>query len=125
MAHHQRFVECLTCGILAEQVITAPMMVKVCADVHYDSPITGEAITNWHAREEDLKRHDCRPYDPDMKVQIDRQVKQEDEALDRAIDSTIEEAIEKMPTAKRGHLATELLDKSVALEYGRSTPHAG
>lgn len=125
MARHQPRRLCPVCDGLSQQILTAPTMVKVCADVRYDSPVTGKAITNWHAREEDLKRTNCRPYDPEMRTDMDRRVQQEDADLDRAIDATIEEAVEKMSTAKRAQLASDLLDKSATLEYARSTPNAG
>ena len=112
------------CGEMATQRITAPAMVKVCADVCYDSPITGEPITNHHARIEDMKRSNSRPYDPEERTDFHRRQSQADQALDQAIDIHVEEAIEKMPTKQRGQLASELLDKSATIEYARSTPNA-
>jgi hypothetical protein len=87
--------------------------------VCYDSPIDGTPITSWAAREEDLKKHGCRPYDPEMKTDYTNRLKREDEALDAAVHATGEEAVEKMPTAKRAKLASDLLDKGAQIEYAR------
>ena len=112
------------CGLVAELCITAPAMVKVCVDVCYDSPITGQPITNHHARLEDMKRSNSRPYDPEEKTDFHRRQQQADRDLDQAIDTHVEAAIERMPTKQRGQLASELLDKSAQVEYARSTPNA-
>lgn len=120
VANHRRWLSC-ECGVLAEQVITAPLMVKACADVCYDSPIDGKPITSWAAREEDLKRNNCRPYDPEMKTDYQNRIKEADAKLDQAVEATVEEFIEKLPTQKRGQLQSELLDQSFDTAYARST----
>jgi hypothetical protein len=105
----------------AEQIITAPLLVKVAQDVCYDSPIDGRPITSWEARREDLKRSNCRPYDPEMKTDAARYRKAQDDALEASIDQHVEETIEKMPTAQRGKLYSELTEQGVQVEYVRST----
>jgi hypothetical protein len=87
----------------------------------YDSPIDGRPITSWDARQEDLKRSHCRPYDPEMKKDAERFRQAQDAALEASIEATVEEAIEKMPTAKRGKLMSELTEQGVGVEYARST----
>jgi hypothetical protein len=113
---------CTHCGELANQVITAPLIVKVAQDVCYDSPITGEPITSWDRHREDLKRHDCVPYDPEMKTDQERRFKEKDEALDKSIGETVEKAIEQMPTWKRAKLHSELVDQGVTAEVARTVP---
>ena len=112
------------CGQEATQVITAPTLVKCAADVCYDSPVTGEPITSHHARLEDMKRHDCVEYDPEMKRDYERRIAEGDATLDRLIDTHVEETIEKMPTAKRAKLYHELTDQGLTAEAVRSTPTA-
>lgn len=112
------------CGEKAEQVISAPMMLKVAEDVCYDSPIDGKPITSWAARQEDLARSGCQPYDPEMKTDMVRRRKAEDAALDQAVEATVEEAVEKMPTKKRGALMSELTEQSVDAIYTRSLKEA-
>ena len=109
--NHESMKICI-CGKEAPQVISAPMLVKVAADVCYDSPIDGRPITNWQARQEDLKRSGCRPYDPEMKKDAANFRKQQADELDAAIDVHVEEEISKMPTAKRGKLMSELRTKA-------------
>lgn len=120
LAQHRRWMPC-HCGVLAEQVITAPLLVKAAPDVCYDSPIDGRPITSWEARQEDLKRHNCRPYDPEMKTDYHMRCKASDTALDQAIEATVEQEIMQMSTAQRGRLASDLLDQSADIIPVRGT----
>jgi hypothetical protein len=105
-----------------EVIIQPPLLVKASPDVCYDSPIDGTPITSMAQRREDLARHDCIPYDPGMKQDATRRVKEQDEALDQAIERDVERAIETMPTTKRGQLLRDIVDKGETIEYARSTP---
>lgn len=105
-------------------VIGAPLMVKVEPTIAYDSPIDGQHITSWHARREDLKRHDCVEYDPEMKTDYVRGIEARDKQLDQSVDAHVEAAIERMPTKQRGRLYSELTEQGVDLEYARSTKGA-
>ena len=118
---HRPFIDCETCGVLALQVITAPLMLKVAQDVCYDSPIDGAPITSWAARQEDLKRSGCTPYDPMQKDDATRRVKEQDAALDRSIEVYAEQVTEKMSTAQRGKIYSELTEQGLTTEYTRST----
>lgn len=109
---------------VANQIITAPLFVKASPTVCYDSPIDGRHITSWDARREDLKRSGCREYDPEMKKDHDRRLKESEAQLDATVDASVEEAIEKMPTAQRGKLMSELTDQGVQADVIRTTPHA-
>lgn len=115
---------CPHCTLMADQIISAPLLVKSAPDVCYDSPIDGRPITSMQARQEDLKRSSCRPYDPDLKSDQDRRVKQDEAALDQAIEATVEEAVTKMDGRTRGRLASELLEQGVDATVERTTPHA-
>jgi hypothetical protein len=97
------------------------LLVRAAQDVCYDSPIDGRPITSWDARQEDLKRSNCRPYDPEMKTDAARFRKEQDAALDQSIDAHVEQAIEKMPTAQRGKLYSELTSQGIGLDYTRTT----
>ena len=112
------------CGQQASQIITAPTLVKVAADVCYDSPIDGAPITSHHARLEDMKRHGCVEYDPEMKTDYERRIKEGDDKLDALIDAHVEETIEKMPTAKRAQLYSEMVEQGMTADVVRSTPTA-
>lgn len=122
--NHRPFVECDVCGVLAQQVLTAPLLVKAAADVCYDSPIDGTPITSWAARRNDLATHGCREYDPGMKTDYHQRIKDSEAALDRAVDTHVEASIEKMPTKQRAKLYSELTEQGVSAEVVRSTPHA-
>jgi hypothetical protein len=118
VANHTPIVAC-ECGMMAEQVITAPLLVKVAADVCYDSPVTGEPITSWAQRKEDLKRHDCIEYDPEMKKDAERRKQEKLDALDKSIDTTVEAAIEKMPGRQRAKLHSEVVEQGLTAEVTR------
>ena len=111
-----------TCGLVGEVVIFAPLLVKVAADVCYDSPIDGRAVTSWDAHREDLKRNGCIPYDPEMKTDVANRIKREDRDMDQSVQKHAEELCEKMPTAKRAKLWSEMTEQGVSAECVRSTP---
>ena len=121
VAEHSPVAKC-PCGQWGAQIITAPLMVKCAQEVSYDSPIDGRPITSHDAHREDLKRHDCVAYDPEMKKDYDRRIAAEDAALDASIDAHVEESIEKMPTAKRAQLYSELTEQGMTTDVVRSTP---
>ncbi len=123
LSNHATVQQCL-CGRNANQVITAPLLVKAAADVCYDSPIDGTPITSWAARRNDLAKHGCREYDPGMKQDYHQRLKDADAALDKAVDTHVEASIEKMPTKKRAKLYSELTQEGVSADVVRSTPHA-
>lgn len=110
------------CYATGTQVITAPVFVKAAPDVCYDSPITGEPITSHQARQEDLKRHGCIDYDPEMKRDYERRIAEGEARLEHMIDTHVEESIEKMPTAKRAKLWSELTEQGMSADVIRSTP---
>lgn len=109
------------CGEWAKQVITSPAMIKVAASIAYDSPVDGRHITTWDARAEDLKRNHCRPYDPGMKKDAENFRNARQAKLEAAIDETIAETVTKMPTAQRGKLYADLVDKGLDLQVERKT----
>ncbi len=119
VVNHSPIWVCDTCGEVGQQVIGAPLEVKVAEDVCYDSPVTGEPITSWAKRQEDLKRTNSVPYDPGMKQDHERKLKEAEVALDKSIDQHVERAIEKMPTAKRGKLYSELTEQGTSLGLQR------
>lgn len=112
------------CGQQASQIITAPTLVKVAAELCFDSPIDGRPITSHDAWKEDLKRNDCVPYDPEMKRDAKRRIDEGDAKLDALIDAHVEETIEKMPTAKRAQLYSEMVEQGMTADVVRSTPTA-
>jgi hypothetical protein len=101
------------CGRPAERVICAPM-IFVSPNICYDSPIDGHAITSKQARIEDLKRAGCVEYDPGMRQDYDRHLKESDERLDRTVDSSVEQQIHEMPARKRELLQSELASGVIA-----------
>lgn len=118
---HQPYIDCPVCGGLAAQVISAPLLVKAAADVCYDSPIDGSPITSWEKRTEDLKRNGCREYDPGMKTDYLNRIKDSEASLEKSLSETVEEVVEKMPTAKRGKLYSELTEQGVTTDVTHST----
>ena len=95
------------CGLYAKRLISIPM-VFVAQDIRYESPIDGKVITTRQQRLDDLKRNDCVPYDPEMKVDQARRQEEREKKLEAAIDSTVEKTVHEMPARKREKLAAEI-----------------
>lgn len=121
---HGTVQHCDSHSMPMEQVIGAPLMVKVEPTIAYDSPIDGRHITSWAARREDMARNNCIEYDPEMKKDAERRAQEEDQRLDASVEETIEAAIEKMPTKKRGQLYSEMTEQGFDTELVRSTKGA-
>ena len=111
------------CGSLAERVFLKFPMSWVSPDICYDSPIDGRAITSMAQRRDDLARSDCVPYDPEMKKDHLRKLKEQDEALERSVDRTVDEEIAKMPIRKKDKLAAEM-EAGLTAELVRQTVSA-
>jgi len=99
--------ECV-CGQIARKVIRTPPIGFVQKDICYDSPIDGRPITSMAARREDLARSGCIEYDPEMRKDANRRVKEADEALDRSVDNLVEAEFSKMPARAKEKLTAEL-----------------
>lgn len=110
------------CGAVAERVFLKFPMAWVTGEIRYDSPIDGRPITSKRERDEDLARSNCVPYDPEMKKDHTRKIKEADEALDKAVDESVDKAIALMPARKKeklqaeleGGMTTELVRQTVA-----------
>lgn len=100
--------ETCKCGAEARRVISLPRLVTASADVAYDSPIDGRPITSRAQRLDDLARHGCREYDPEMKKDAARFRARLDESLDKSVDEHIERQFETMPQRKREQLENEV-----------------
>ena len=113
-------VDCDQCDLAAVRIFTPPVMVKTAADVRYDSPIDGRPITSQAARQDDLKRHDCIPYDPEIKKDAVRWQKERQDAFDAKVDQTVSTEIARMPSRKRQELVKEVVGMGANLEVNRS-----
>lgn len=111
-------VDCDHCDLAAVRIFTAPV-VKVAPDIAYTSPIDGTVITTHAARQDDLKRHGCVPYDQDTEQEVARINKAKDAEFDQAIEQTVEEAICRMPERKRVQLKKEVLEYGTDLHVTR------
>src|SRR6476646_9518267 len=89
------------CGLMGEFIIHAPISVKVAPDIGYDSPIDGTHITSWAARQDDLKRNGCRPYEEGMRQDHERKLVETERILEQSIEQDVERSIAQMPNAKR------------------------
>ena len=64
-------------------------MVFVQPDICYTSPIDERPITSKQARIEDLARNGCREYDPGMRQDYDRRVKDSEDRTEKAMEATV------------------------------------
>lgn len=96
------------CGADGRRIISIPRLVTASADVSYDSPIDGRAITSRAARRDDMARHGCQEYDPEMKKDAARFRERSEAAVEARMDETIERQIDAMPGRKREKLENEL-----------------
>jgi len=122
---YQATVPCETCAEIAERVFTAPILVKVAQDVHYASPVTGQPVQSHAARREDMARHGCVEYDPEMKKDVDRRRDESMQALEAGIEETVYEEMAKMSSAQKAKLASEVIDQGLTPEPVRLTPEMG
>ena len=121
VAMYQPTVPCGTCTDIAEREFTPPVLVKVAQDVHYASPITGEPIRSHAARREDMAKHGCVEYDPEMKRDYDRRREESQQQFEAGIEQTVAEEIAKMPSEKKAKLAREVIDGGLTTEAVRQT----
>lgn len=122
VSHHTAVIACPFCMTRATQVITAPRFVKVAQDVCYDSPIDGTPITSHAARREDMKRHDCIEYDPEMKKDYERKRNESQQAFEQTIEESVAHDIARMPNHKKQQLIREVVHEGLTAEPVRSTP---
>jgi len=107
MRDHRNTIQC-ECGQEATQIIVSPPMMIIPQDCYYESPIDGRPITNRKHRVEDMARSGCIEYDPGIRQDVDRALKESEAILDKSIDETVERTIEEMPVIKKERLAAEL-----------------
>ena len=96
------------CGNVAQKLISRPALAWAAREVNYDCPITGIPITSMAQHKDNLARHGCQQYDPEMRKDADNFRKRTQEALEKSVDETVEAAIEKMPSRKKEVLEREL-----------------
>jgi len=74
----------------------------------YQSPITGEVISTVRQRENEMKEHDCVDYEPSLRGEADKRVREGEAKLEKMIDETVDHEISTMPAKKREKLFEEL-----------------
>ena len=108
------------CGSKAKKLMSRPALAWARGEVNYDCPITGKPITSRAQHRDNLARHGCQEYDPEMKTDAANFRRREEEALDRAVEETVEREIEKMPSRKKEALVRELESGAIAEPERRS-----
>lgn len=111
-------VDCDRCDLAAVRIWTAPT-VKVQPDIAYDSPIDGKPVTTHHARQEDLKRNNCVPYDPEFKKDVARKHQERTAQFEAAVEETVGREIAKMPKQKKERLINEVVHQGLTTEAVR------
>lgn len=94
------------CGKPAVRRVSAPAVV---GDYEgYQCPVTGKYIEGRRAHEENLKRTNCRLFEPGEQKDIERARAAKQEAHVEAICEDVARMVEAMPTAQKEKLAQEL-----------------
>lgn len=75
----------------------------------YESPVTGEVITSFRHREEDMKAAGCVDYEPSLKGEIDKNIEMADKQLEAKMDADVENMIRELPARKQEQLEQELV----------------
>ena len=111
-----------SCGNVAVKQMSR-VSVFVQPDICYDSPVDGRPITNRQARIEDLARTGCVEYDPGMRQDYNRRLRDSEAKLEATFDASVDEALESMPAREKEKLDAELQGGMVA-DVTRITPNA-
>lgn len=102
------WITCQRCLEKAKKIFLVPPTGYVQMDICYDSPIDGRLITNKQARIEDLKRNQCREYDPTEKEAAVRYRKNEDARIDKELDQSVDATLAGWSTRKKEILEQEV-----------------
>lgn len=114
-----QFAPCPECGQLANRIVKkAPLFFIKGQFEAYESPITGEIISSARQRAEEMKRHDCVDYEPTIRNDIDRSIKEAERKLEKAVDETVDYQLSTMDSRKRELLEQEL-SSGADIEYTR------
>ena len=84
----------------------------------YESPSSGEVVSNHAQRKEDLARTSCVEYDPEMKKDQAANVVANDAKIDALVDETVEREFAAMTGDKKEKLVNEMAHTD--LEYTRN-----
>jgi putative FmdB family regulatory protein len=98
--------KCPNCGFAMNRQLSAPMVI---GDYQgYSCPITGKWIEGRRAHEENLKRHDCRVFEPGETEAAKRWREKAEADFDAKIEATADELIYNLPAEKKEQLAQEI-----------------
>ena len=95
------------CGQKAKLQIV-PTMINKSRFESYESPIDGSPITSNKKRIEEMARHDCVDYEPSMKDESTRIMKEGEAALDRQVDDHVDKFWDGLSSEKRESFAKEI-----------------
>lgn len=74
----------------------------------YESPIDGKHIGSKKKMREDMVRNGCVPYEPSLRQEADKKVKDDEAKLDKSVDKYVDKMWATMDSKKRESLAREL-----------------
>lgn len=106
---HRSIAECPTCKAESRQIITSvsvhiPRTMRWDFDP-YQSPASGNVITSQKQRQADFANTGTMEWEPGMRQDKEREIKESEQALDKAIEETVEREIENMSGEDRAALA--------------------
>ena len=74
----------------------------------YTSPIDGKWVEGRRARDEDMKRHGCRPYDPSERVEYKAKIAAEERKLEQSVSREVDRWFATTPSRKHELLEQEI-----------------
>lgn len=106
IAELDRVENCLHCNFEMNRVVVAP---AVLGDYPgYECPVTGKWIEGRRAHEENLKRTNCRVFEPGEREAYQRSVVQAEAELEKSVEETVDGFLANLPTDKRESLVAGL-----------------
>jgi len=87
-------VQCTVCGSEAKRIISP---VRVFGDYQgYVSPVSGRWVEGRRARDEDMKRNGCRPYESGEREEAIRRAADYERKVEEKIDESVERAASEL-----------------------------
>ena len=119
LADFDKAQQCL-CGAVLSRLISAP---SISVDYPaYQCPVSGKEISGRRQHEENLKRTNCRIWEPGETEQVRRNKKMAEDNFAKSISDTFDSELARLPSQEKKQLMSELAS-GVDLAVKRTSPN--